>query len=593
MSRYRSLSFRDLPLRAKILSLVALLIGFLAVNAGVTLWKLEQIGAEIADVSELDIPVTSAITRFTVNQLEQGIQFERGIAQRMAEMNIGASTDLLNTTLSRYAELGAKARSELEAARQRIADAMTMAHGEETRQKLEEIERQLDAVSQRHEAYEDHADALLTRRMELSPEEYAKTIDTVHAEQAELDHDLEQVLAEMVSYTERSAMRVEEDEQSAVLLISVISVLALLLGVVLGLAMAGALSRPLARAVATVKALAAGDTSVELQATSRDEVGKLAEAIEVFRQTTIRANELAAIAQAEEARRLRRLEKQAELVRHFDQQIGIILETMSSAATELNATAESLTQIAERTSDQSQAVAAGSQEASTNVQTVSAATEELATAIAEISAQVTNSSNVTSRAATQATDADRDMTALHESAEKIGQIIEMIQDIAAQTNLLALNATIEAARAGDAGKGFAVVAHEVKSLATETAKATDDITNQIGGMQVATERAVRRIKDITVTISGIQNVSTTIASAVEEQTAATREIARNVEQAAIGTSEVDRNITGVSQGATETGHSARDVLDAARQVAKLADTMHAEVSGFLNGIRALEEVEPA
>jgi methyl-accepting chemotaxis protein len=582
-------AFKNMKLRGKILSLVALLVAVIAVNAGITLWKLELIGNEIADVAEIDVPMTQAVTRFTVNQLEQGLQFERGVAQRMAELDVESSNEAYEQALTHYREYGEKAAKELEAASALATASLEIAHSAEQREKIRDIGGRLAEIAERHSSYEEHSLALLDRDGAITAERYAHLMETVHEEQDALDRDLEAILADLGRYTDRAAKQAEADEQRAVVLIASISTVGLVLGIGFGLLMAGALARPLARAVETVKALAAGDTSVELKVDSKDEVGMLAETIEIFRQTTIRANELAEAQRAEEARRVARLERQAELVRTFDTNIGTVLETVASAATEMQSTAETLTSIAEETSAQSQAVAAGSQEASANVQTVATATEELSASISEISNQVTQSSSVTQSAARQAEDADRDMTHLNESADRIGKIIELIQDIAEQTNLLALNATIEAARAGEAGKGFVIVANEVKSLATQTAKATEDITVQIGDMQTATHSVVGRIQQITATIASLQDVATTIASAVEEQTAATREIARNVEQAAAGTSEVDRNIASVSAAASETGHSAKDVLQAANQVASQADAMKMEVNSFLDGIRALEQ----
>jgi methyl-accepting chemotaxis protein len=585
--------FRNLKLRGKILSLVAFLIAIIGLNAAITLWKLEVIGAEVADVAELDLPITQAVTRFAVNQLEQGLQFERGVAQRMTALGVQTDAERFREARGHFAEYGEKAVAELHAANEVTTDALRRAHSDEQREKLEAIRERLSAIAERHQAYEGHTSALLDGDGDEAAEEFATRMNAVHEEQDALDHELEAALAELGGFTHQSADNVEADEQRAVILIASLSLAGLTLGIGFGLIMAGALARPLARAVETVKALAAGDTSVELRAESEDEVGMLAKTIEVFRKTTIRANQLAEAQQAEEARRLRRLEKQAQLVRGFDEKIGVVLETVSSASAELHATAESLTAIAERTATQSKDVASGSQEASANVQTVAAAAEELSNAIAEISEQVVQSTAVASAAASQASDADRDMKALNDTAERIGEIIVLIQEIAEQTNLLALNATIEAARAGEMGKGFAVVANEVKTLATQTAKATDDITRQIGDMQTATQGTVRRIQEITATISGIQNVSTSIASAVEEQTAATQEIARNVDQAATGTAQVDRNITGVSASAEETGSSAKDVLEAADQVARQAANMKTEVQDFLDGIRALDDAAAA
>ena len=583
------LFLRDLKLRAKILGLVGLLLLIVAVNAGITLWKLNLIGAEIADVAELDVPLTRLVTEITVAQLEQNTRFERALNAASDLSETAAERPGFNDARVGFTAFGEKAEAALGAASELAGRAASLAHSDAQRDEFERLVGQLRKIGEAHQNYQAHVEEALAH---LSAGELAgleAAIAKTEHEQDALEQELAAVLEELGRFTDDAAHQAEADEQRAVFLLAVVSIVGLVLGLGLGVLMSGALTRPLARAVATVRALAEGDTSVELKVPSKDEVGQLAETIEVFRQTTIRANALAERQKAEDAKRTQRLERQAELTRNFDEQIGVVLKTVSAAAVEMHATAESLSSTAEETSASARTVAAGSQEASANVQTVAAATEELSTAIAEISSQVAHSTNVANTAATQAVDADRDMMQLNEAAEHVGKIMVLIQEIAEQTNLLALNATIEAARAGEAGKGFAVVASEVKGLATQTAKATEDIAAQIGDMQNATGSAVGRLKGITETIAGIKEVSTGIASAVEEQTAATQEIARNVEQAAKGTDDVDKNISAVSDAAGETGRSAKDVLEAADQLSRQAEAMRSEVQAFLDGIRSLDE----
>ncbi len=262
--------------------------------------------------------------------------------------------------------------------------------------------------------------------------------------------------------------------------------------------------------------------------------------------------------------------------------VGDVVNLVSSAASELQSTAESMTGTAERSAQQSQAVAAASEEATTNVQTVAAAAEQMAKSVQEISGQVSQSSSIADRAVGEAEKTNNTVEGLAGAAQKIGEVVELISDIASQTNLLALNATIEAARAGDAGKGFAVVASEVKSLANQTAKATEEISAQINSMQEATSGTVDAIKGISTTIQEISEIASAIASAVEEQGAATQEIARNVQEAATGTQEVSSNISQVNEAASETGQSAGEVLDAAKELAKHGETLRSEIDAFVN-----------
>jgi methyl-accepting chemotaxis protein len=270
----------------------------------------------------------------------------------------------------------------------------------------------------------------------------------------------------------------------------------------------------------------------------------------------------------------------------FETTIVGIIDTVSAASTEMQASAQSLSATAGEAARQSTVVAASSEQASANVQTVSAATEELSSSVAEISRQVADSTSICGEAVGEAARTHQSVLAMAESAGQIGAVVTLINDIASQTNLLALNATIEAARAGEAGKGFAVVASEVKSLANQTAKATDEIRQQIGAVQAATTETVKAIEAITATIGRVNEIATSIAAAVEQQGAATREIARNVEQAAVGTREVSSHIATVSETAAETGSASGQVLGAAGELARQSETLRAQVDRFLTTIRA-------
>lgn len=261
--------------------------------------------------------------------------------------------------------------------------------------------------------------------------------------------------------------------------------------------------------------------------------------------------------------------------------VGEVTKTVSATSAELQATAQTLAASAEETSRQSSSVAAAAEESSTNVQTVAAAAEELSNTINTVGDQVKRSAETAKKAVLEAKATDKTVQSLSEAASKIGAVVQLITDIAAQTNLLALNATIEAARAGEAGKGFAVVASEVKNLATQTAKATDEIAGQISAIQVETTNAVNSIRMITQTIEQMDEIAGNIMMSVSEQSAATTEIAKNVQQAAAGTSEVSQNISGIQQSATETGVSASQMLEAASELAKMASTLETEISSFI------------
>jgi len=363
-------------------------------------------------------------------------------------------------------------------------------------------------------------------------------------------------------------------------------------GIVIGLIMALTVSSrfiagPIRSLTATMTRLAQGDFAAAIGfAKQRDEIGEMARAVVVFKESGI-ANERMQVekeqAQAERERRQAHVE---ELIHGFDRQVSAVLEQLAVAANEMQATASSMSAIAERTAQKAHAVSAATDEASSNVQTVASAGEELSASIHEISRQVAQSNEITNHAVTTASSTDQQVQGLVKAVERIGDVVRLINDIAGQTNLLALNATIEAARAGEAGKGFAVVASEVKNLATQTAKATEEITGQIQAIQSATRDSVASIQEITTIIHQISEIATTIAAAVEEQGAATQEIARNVQQAATGTQEVANNVGGVTEAAGETGSAATEVLTAANILSRQASSLRDSVGLFLQEIRA-------
>ncbi len=277
--------------------------------------------------------------------------------------------------------------------------------------------------------------------------------------------------------------------------------------------------------------------------------------------------------------------RETQIADEFDVNIKGVVETISSSATELEASAQTMAQIADQANQRSTAVAAASEEASSNVQTVAAAAEELAASIAEIGRQVTQSNTICSAAVDEAKHVNDTVRTLAEGAQRIGEVVALINDIAEQTNLLALNATIEAARAGDAGKGFAVVANEVKSLANQTGKATEDIAAQIGSIQGSTKEAVDAIQGIGNTIAKINEIASVIAEAVKQQGTAIQEIARNVSQAAVGTQDVSQNIAGVREIASEAGQASGHVLIAVKDLSTQSEKLHSEVDKFLAMVR--------
>jgi methyl-accepting chemotaxis protein len=357
----------------------------------------------------------------------------------------------------------------------------------------------------------------------------------------------------------------------------------------LGIFIGRSVSKPLAAMRAAMIELANGNFAVVLPGLGRpDEIGEIAQAVETFKVNA----EQKARDEADEKIRQDKIvaeRRRADMIRmadDFEGAIGEIVETVSSASTQLEASASTLTSTADRSQRMATTVAVASEEASTNVQSVASATEEMASSVGEISRQVQESARMAGDAVGQARATTERVSELSKAASRIGDVVELINTIAGQTNLLALNATIEAARAGEAGRGFAVVASEVKALAEQTAKATGEIGQQISGIQAATNDSVGAIKEISSTIERLSEISSAIAAAVEEQGAATQEIARNVQQAAQGTQQVSSNITDVQRGATETGTASSQVLSAAQLLSNDSSRLKIEVSKFLTNVRA-------
>ena len=360
--------------------------------------------------------------------------------------------------------------------------------------------------------------------------------------------------------------------------------IALLLGVSLALKTIRAIGRPIEQLNGAMAKIAQGEFNSRIVIERDDEIGVALRNVQAMqaklgfdREETKDTEKRVAVQ--------RRIDMQ-RLANEFEGAVGEIIETVSSASTELEASAGTLTKTAERAQEVTTTVAAASEEASTNVQSVASATEELTSSVNEISRQVQESARMAGEAVDQARKTNDRVSELSKAAARIGDVVELINTIAGQTNLLALNATIEAARAGEAGRGFAVVASEVKALAEQTAKATGEIGQQITGIQAATQDSVTAIKEISGTIEKLSEISSTIAAAVEEQGAATQEISRNVQQAAQGTQQVSSNITEVQRGASETGSASSQVLSAAQSLSRDSNRLKLEVGKFLDTVRA-------
>ncbi|HYH17657.1 MAG TPA: methyl-accepting chemotaxis protein [Azospirillum sp.] len=402
-------------------------------------------------------------------------------------------------------------------------------------------------------------------------------------------NEVQKNLDDFIAFTANTAARfnstAEATRQSAMTFVSAALAGLLVVSLIVATFITRSITRPLGSLKACMLELVGGNYRITVpNRDATNEFGEMARAVDVFKDNAIEKVRLDEAEKAEIAGREARQRMIEAHIADFDRTVTGLISAVASSATDLRGTAESMSGTARETTRQASAVAAASAQATANVQTVASASEELSSSIQEIARHVGESAAISQVAVSDAERTNRTVQGLSEAARKIGEVVNLITSIAGQTNLLALNATIEAARAGEAGKGFAVVASEVKALANQTARATDEIAQQITAIQSATDETVGAIGSIGTTIGRINEIATTIASAVEEQSAATREIARNVQEAATGTNEVSSNIEGVSKAASEAGTTAAQVLDAATRLTEQGERLQTEVGAFLRKI---------
>jgi methyl-accepting chemotaxis protein len=595
---------KNLNIAVRVYALVGLLLAVTVAVAGFAIIEMQGIAEEIESVAEVDIPLTEKLTKVTLHQLEQAIIFERTLALGGTLAADPGKIGHFHELEKEFVELGHKVKEELEETDALLLDAAKNAHDKEAKAEFTHLAEIIEKVEVEHEDYEmlsEQVFALIGKGEMHNPGNVAEKIEHI---EDKIDQELEQALEEIEKFTHEAMNTVKKDEEAAIRLLWIALGISIVVGLVLSFFMTRAITGPILRMTHTMGDLAGGNNDVEVPALGQtNEIGKMADAVEVFRENAIENLRLAeqekqatiereAAKQAEadreaaeNAERVARQERIDGLTSGFGDTVEEILGVVSAQSTEMEATAQSMSEIAKQTMDESVAVSSAAEQASASVQTVASAAEELTSSISEISRQVTHSSEISSKAVSAANDTNATIRELADAAQKVGEVVDLINDIAEQTNLLALNATIEAARAGDAGKGFAVVASEVKNLATQTAKATEDIGGQINEIQGSTEKAVTAIEGIGSTIAEMNEIATAIAAAVEEQGAATSEISRNVTEAASGTQSVSESIVNVRGASEQTGTASGDVLSSSRELAERFNTLQSEVQSFLSDIK--------
>jgi methyl-accepting chemotaxis protein len=560
--------FMKFAIRTKIICVVSVLLLALAGSGLLAASNMRTMNADTSEIATNWLPSVKAL-----GELNVGIILYRATLRAHLLSETVEEKQAVEKTLERIAENNLRIRKNYEA----------MINSAEERALYEDWSR-------RWQEYKDIA----AKVMELSRKEagqFPREAIELNKRGIKVGNESDAILNRDIDLNnagaERETRRAAETYSSALVILAVLVGTATILGAALSFYVIRDISAGIASIVGPMQALGKGDLRAEVpHQGEKTEIGMMANALQVFKDALIAkkaADEAAAIDAQAKIERGRRVDN---ITHEFEQMIGEIVTTVSSASSKLESSAGSLSATAVRSQELSTAVAAASEEASTNVQSVASATEELSSSVNEISRQVQESARMAKDAVGQARSTTERVSELSKAATRIGDVVELINTIAGQTNLLALNATIEAARAGEAGRGFAVVASEVKALAEQTAKATGEIGQQISGIQAATQDSVSAIKEISGTIEKLSEISSTIAAAVEEQGAATQEISRNVQQAAQGTQQVSSNITDVQRGATDTGSASSQVLSAAQTLSTDSGRLETEVAKFLTAVRA-------
>jgi methyl-accepting chemotaxis protein len=561
--------FSNVSIRAKITTVVAFLLGAMTCMGLLAVKNMRAIDANTVDIATTWLPGVRVL-----GELRAGvITYRNVIREHMLAETLDEKT-AAEKTLASLEESDAKIRQKYESL---IAFPEERAQYNEWSKLWNEYKKGTQEV------------LALSRKAagQIAHEAHELNTKTVNKIGISADEVLRKSIDLNNAGAEKATADAADSYSSALMMMAIILGVAMIAGVGVSFYLVRDISSGITSIVKPMQALGQGDLTAHVpHQGEQTEIGAMADALQVFKEALI-AKKAADEAAAQDAEaKIERGRRVDNITRDFESMIGEIVNTVSSASSQLEASAGTLSNTAARSQELATTVSAASEEATANVQSVASATEEMASSITEISRQVQDSARMAGDAVGQARTTTERVSELSKAATRIGDVVELINTIAGQTNLLALNATIEAARAGEAGRGFAVVASEVKALAEQTAKATGEIGQQITGIQAATQESVNAIKEISGTIEKLSEISSTIAAAVEEQGAATQEISRNVQQAAQGTQQVSSNITDVQRGATETGSASSQVLSAAKSLSGDSGRLRTEVSKFLTSVRA-------
>lgn len=562
------------------LLLTACLLGAIAT------YKMTVIGNELEQVTARDLPLTLMLEKITQHQLEQAILMEKSLRFQ----NVDAHSESESDIRVHFEEISNQSDAELREATNMVKTYLAKLSNDADRAEFAAVEAALSRIETDHRTYEANVAGIFKALDNgASPADVADTVIATEKLQNGLDAAIENLVAEVSSYTKTSMNKALTDEQMGKTLVTTLSAIALVSGTLLAWILGRSITLPLRRLTDALGDLAQGKLDTPIPVSKfRDEVGDMADAMRVFQADMVKARELEAQQEAQRQRDEKRRAETDRLVKDFCETLVETFADIVKSANEVLARAETMQSQSRQAGSLAGAVATEAEESSASAQSLSAATEEMVAAIDEISSQITQFSGIAHNAVEHSNTSQTEMRNLQEVAEEVGQVVQLITQIADQTNLLALNATIEAARAGDAGKGFAVVAGEVKSLANQTAKATEEITRKIERIQSVSRNSTNAITNIGTVINSIDNYVTAIVGAVEEQNATTREIARNVDFVSESAKRVSENVTTIQSSVADVGSSAVTVHDNADHTAHQADFLNSRISDFITAMKRVQ-----
>ncbi|MEM8877819.1 MAG: methyl-accepting chemotaxis protein [Pseudomonadota bacterium] len=579
--------FSKMSISAKIYSAVAVCLLGLLGSATFAIYQINMIGKELKAIAEEDIPLTVAITDAAASQLEQTIYFERIMKSALErELNL-AGGDKFAAYAEKFHSYGDAVEVHLAKAEEIAQHGIDHAINQEMREKFTEALVSIRAIHEEHVVFEEHADEVeallasgnLTRGITIGEE--------VDKEAEKLDHEIEALLRNVGQFTAQSALAAEHHEQAALLWLIIIAGTILVTVTPLTFVIVQvSLPKPLRNLLNEIDRLAEGEVDEPVLVTSKDEIGRIAEGLEGFRLKLVENRKLEAEMSQNQEQTVERSKRVDALNHKFGSAVGEIMEQVATAIGELNETASTVSQVSEDTGHKGRVVFETADASSTNIQSVSSATEEMSASIREIAGQTNSATQAAQAAMTSAEGVRQQTNEMVEHAQGISEIVNLISGIAEQTNLLALNATIEAARAGESGKGFAVVAGEVKQLASQTAKATQDISEKIESMQTATNSTASSIDGIVATFQNVNEIVSAVAGAVSEQDSAVCEISQNIQMVSEGSSQITAEMQEIVASIGSAGESADRVHHAAALMGEKSDLLRSEIEEFLEGVKA-------